>query len=179
MGMDSNRDVGTTTPDAAINLTDRIVGFLCGIGIDVHEETLADSFLPGVRIVDGGLRFDRKILRWPGDLLHEAGHIAVVPAPWRATLNDALEDQVDLPHVSEIEATAWAFAAITHLGLDPSVLFHEGGYGGKSAGLIMTYSLGIYPGCFGLAQAGMTLIGQDALRAGLPAYPHMIRWLRE
>ena len=178
--MDVNREIGLIKSNASTNLIDRIVSFLTDIGIQVQEEAFAaDAFLPGVRIVDGGLRFDRATLRWPGDLLHEAGHIAVVPATWRASLNDALQGQVELPHAGEVEATAWAFAAITHLALDPSVLFHEGGYGGKSAGLILTYSLGIYPGCFGLAQAGMTLIGEDALRAGLPAYPHMIRWRRE
>ncbi len=55
-------------------------------------------------------------------------------------------------------------------------MFHEGGYHGNSAGLILTYSMGVYPCIHGLVQAGMTL---SAPADGVPAYPHMIRWLRE
>lgn len=169
---------GDTAP-AMDRATDRIVSFLRAIGIDVRESRFAEpSFLPGVRIVDGGLRVDRDALRWPGDLLHEAGHIAVVPAPARALLNDALEAQQEIEHGGEVEATAWAYAAIVHLGLDPAVLFHEGGYRGQSAALIRTFSFGVYPGSFGLARAGMTVIGQEATRAGIPPYPHMTQWLR-
>lgn len=159
--------------------TDRIIHFLRGIGVAVRETNFASaSFLPGVRIVDGGLHVDRVALRWPGDLLHEAGHLAVVPASARTALNDALEAQQKIEHGGEVEATAWAYAAVVHLGLDPAVLFHEGGYHGQSAALIRTFSYGVYPGSFGLAQAGMTLIGQDAVHAGIPPYPHMTQWLR-
>jgi hypothetical protein len=59
------------------------------------------------------------------------------------------------------------------------VLFHDGGYRGRSAGLITTYGYGVYPGAFGLAQAGMTLAGADASLAGVRPYPAMTRWLRE
>lgn len=154
-----------------------IVEFLSRIGIPVRAGTVpADSFLPGLRIVDGGLIYDPAALQWPGDLLHEAGHIATVPAANRACLNDALADAPASPHGGEVEATAWAFAALTHLGLPPDLLFHEGGYHGHSAGLVMTYSMGVYPGVHGLVQAGMTLAAPSD---GVPAYPHMLRWLRE
>ncbi|HWS25661.1 MAG TPA: hypothetical protein VN259_03725 [Xanthomonadales bacterium] len=156
-----------------------LVDFLNGIGIGAYEGAVpVDSFLPGLRIVDGCLIYDRAALRWPGDLLHEAGHIATVPAAMRAGLNDALADAPESPHGGEAEATAWAFAALTHLRLPLSVLFHEGGYHGKSAGLILTYSAGVYPGCHGLLQAGMALGAADAARAGVQPYPHLIRWLR-
>jgi hypothetical protein len=79
----------------------------------------------------------------------------------------------------EVEATAWAYAASVALGLDPAVLFHEGGYHGRSASLVMTYALGVYPGCKGLADNGMTLVGDQARRAGVAPYPHMQRWLRQ
>ncbi len=79
----------------------------------------------------------------------------------------------------QAEATAWAYAAIVHLGLAPSVLFHEGGYHGKSARLITTFAYGGYPGSFSLAQAGMTLLGAEAILASTPPYPHMTQWLRD
>lgn len=165
---------------AAMDQTaDLIFNFLRDIGIDVQEQSFAEpSFLPGVRIVDGGLRVDRNALRWPGDLLHEAGHLAVVPTSMRHTLSDALDTQQEVEHGGEVEATAWAYAAIVHLGLDPALLFHAGGYHGQSDALILTFALGVYPGSFGLSQAGMTLTGPEAARANMPPYPHMTHWLR-
>jgi hypothetical protein len=157
-----------------------ILAFLAEIGLPVSEGNVpADSFLPGIRVSRGCLVLDRAALRWPGDLLHEAGHLAVTPSTLRSTLDDALEGHGSVPHAGEMEATAWAYAAVAHLRLDPSVLFHDGGYRGQSAGLIRTYGYGVYPGSFGLAQAGMTLVGADAATAGRPPYPAMTRWLRE
>ena len=77
-------------------------------------------------------------------------------------------------HGGEVEATAWAWAATVALGLAPSVLFHEGGYHGRSAGLVQMFSLGVYPGAHGLVKAGLAAAAGDG-----PAYPAMRRWLRE
>lgn len=157
-----------------------ITGFLSGIGITVTEGPVpANSFLPGLCIVNGTIVYDIAALRWPGDLLHEAGHIATMPSALRHLLNDTLQESISAPHAGEVEATAWAYAAIVHLGLSPSVLFHVEGYDGRSESLIMTYTHGVYPGCFGLSQAGMTLLGTEAQLAAVPPYPHMVRWLRE
>jgi hypothetical protein len=159
---------------------DVILAFLDEIRIVAREGIVPpDSFLPGIRIAGGCLVFDRAALRWPGDLLHEAGHIATTPPSLRASLDDALAGSDSVPHAGEVEATAWAYAAIVHLQLDPAVLFHEGGYRGHSEGLIRSYGFGVYPGAFGLAQAGMTLVGSEAQSRGLPPYPRMTRWLRE
>ena len=160
-------------------LLDTIVSFLKGVGISVREGLVPEpSFLPGIRVYGGELILDRALLRWPGDLLHEAGHIAVAPAALRLTLSDGVEVLASVPHASEAEVTAWAFAAIRHLRLDPAVLFHAGGYRGHSAGLIHTFTHGVYPGAFGLAQAGMTFVGPDAVCRGVLTYPAMNLWLR-
>jgi hypothetical protein len=157
-----------------------IVDFLTDIGIPAHEGPVANgSFLPGLCIENGALVYDIAALRWPGDLLHEAGHIATMPAALRGMLHDSLEQLPTVAHASEIEATAWAYAAVVHLGIEASVLFHPDGYHGKSSELIATYSLGVYPGCFGLAQAGMTLLDAEAASAAVAPYPHMIKWLRD
>jgi hypothetical protein len=158
--------------------TIKIVAFLNSIGIPVREGPVAaDSFLPGLSIINGSLVYDRLSLQWPGDLLHEAGHIATTPTSMRAVLNDSLEPSALVQHAGEAEATAWAYAATVYLGLAPSVLFHLGEYHGKSSSLIATYSCGVYPGCYGLSQAGMTLLGVDA--TSTPPYPHMTQWLRD
>jgi hypothetical protein len=158
--------------DAAA-VTQTLLDFLAGIGITVSEGAVpADSFLPGIRLVAGTLVVDRAALRWPGDLLHEAGHIATTPAALRASLDDQLADDPAIAHRGEAEATAWAWAALTQLALPAELLFHEGGYHGHSAGLALTYAMGVYPGATGLAQAGMTRLG------GEDGYPRMQRWLR-
>ncbi len=158
---------------------DIIVGFLDAIGIAARPGTVADdAFLPAIRIENGGLVFDAQQLRWPGDLLHEAGHIAVTPPAGRPGLGDALAAAEAAPHGGEVEAMAWSWAAAVHLGLAPEVLFHPEGYKGQSVGLMLTYSQGVYPGAFGLAQTGMTLVGAAAVAAGVAPYPNMLRWLR-
>ena len=156
-----------------------ILGFLADIGIPARRgDVPADSFLPGVQIANGGLVVDPLRLRWPGDVLHEAGHIAVTPAPQRAALNGALDGAEASPHGGEVEAIAWSWAALLHLGLEPELLFHPEGYKGQSAGLLLSYSLGVCPGAAGLAQAGMTSVGTSAVASGVNPYPAMRRWLR-
>lgn len=155
-----------------------IVDFLNGIGIDTREGPVpAASFLPGVRIERGGLVYDRA-MPWPGDLLHEAGHIATAPAALRPGLSDDVGLPDSVPHATEAEATAWAYAAVRHLGLDPAVLFHAGGYHGASGQLLATYGAGVYLGAAGLAHAGLTTVGGGVPADGAARYPAMLRWLR-
>lgn len=159
--------------------TDDILDFLRGIGIPVHEAPVSDdAFLPGIRVEAGTLVVDRSRLTWPADLLHEAGHIAVTPGSERHRLSGDLHEATSAPHAGEVEATAWAWAAAMALRLEPSALFHAGGYHGKSEALILTFSMGVYPGAHGLAQAGMTRVGEAAKVAGVAPYPHMVNWLR-
>ena len=56
----------------------KILGFLTEIGIVVNEKTLPDdTFLPGLELGPSCIYVDYKKLKYPGDLLHEAGHLAV------------------------------------------------------------------------------------------------------
>jgi hypothetical protein len=160
-------------------LIDPIVAFLRSIGIDVIEGSVAnDSFLPGLHISSGRMLFDRIRLLWPGDLLHEAGHIAVTPAAERSALNADVALRENSSHDGEVESIAWSYAAALALGLDPSVVFHSAGYRGHSEGLLRTYSLGVYPGVAGLEAWGMTLGAAAARKRGVPPYPNMLCWLR-
>ena len=47
-----------------------------------------DGFLPGIQIVNGVMLIDPDRLAGSGDVLHEAGHIVIVPSRWRSTLGD-------------------------------------------------------------------------------------------
>ncbi len=96
-----------------LSTLDSILAFLDEIKLLASEGVVPpDSCLPGIRVSRGMLVFDRATLRWPGDLLHEAGHIAVTPSSLRAALDDALDSSDSVPHAGEAEATAWAYVAI-------------------------------------------------------------------
>jgi hypothetical protein len=157
-----------------------IVDFIADIGLTISEETLpVDTFLPGVALRDGGLVVDPAALVWPGDLLHEAGHLAVLPAAIRGRANDDLADEAGVDHAGELEAMAWAWAAVVELGLPPEVLIHEGGYNGKSRDLLQMYTFGVYPGLQGLCATGMTAAPGFAPEPLPVRYPQMLRWLRD
>lgn len=161
-------------------LTRRIVEFLIDVGIEVESGCLeGESFLPGIHVEGGRILVDESKLVYPGDLLHEAGHLAVAPG----NVRHSLSGEVAIPDADmnavEAQATAWAYAAIVHLSLDPRVLFHAGGYEGKSERLIHTYAAGVYPGAYGLQLAGMTTSGDAARQSGVAPYPHMLKWLRD
>ncbi len=157
-----------------------IVDFIAGIGLPIAEAALPDgTFLPGIAIRDGGLVVDPAKLAWPGDLLHEAGHLAVLPTALRPTAHDDLVDEADVEHAGELEAMAWAWAAVVELGLPPEVLIHDGGYNGKSRDLLQMYAFGVYPGLQGLCAAGLTAAPGFAPEPLPVRYPQMLRWLRE
>lgn len=166
-------------PSPTRDLTERLLQFLRGIGITVEETRLTDTcFLPGIEIFEGRLRVDVTRLQWPADLLHEAGHLAVLPPELRTRQSGALHDCEHVPHAGEAEATAWAYAAARAIGVPAEVLFHDGGYHGRGKALAMTFSLGVYPGLHGLMQAGMAHGLAQARELGTQPYPHMRHWLR-
>lgn len=161
-------------------LFERIRIFLCSIGIDVVAvEICANTFLPGIAVKDGKLLVDVDKLLFPGDLLHEAGHLAVVPKNLRERLNDEIEVPEFNAELLEIEAIAWSYAACLHLAIDPEIVFHEGGYRGKSKALLQNFELGIYLGIDGLENSGLTLTPRTAERLGEKPYPDMIKWCRD
>lgn len=159
-----------TDPTAA-----RIVGFLREIGLEVVAGDLpGPTFLPGIQIRDGKLLVDEARLLYPGDLLHEAGHLALTPADKRPTVSDNVGDDLG----EEIGAIAWSYAALVHLGLDASVVFHDAGYRGSARAFIDNFAAGRYVGVPLLQWMDLTLEERPAREQGLPPYPHMLCWLR-
>jgi len=153
-------------------LVGRIVAFLRQVGIPVEVTTLDhETFLPGVAVAGAGLRVDPARLAWPGDLLHEAGHVAVGDP-------DRRDQGVSDDPGEEMAALAWSFAAATHMGLDASVPFHEGGYRGGGGTLVEMFSQGGYVGVPMLAMWGLTVEPHRAKATGERPFPHMLAWRR-
>ena len=162
------------TDEAKDETIRRIAVFLGSIGIGATQEAPGDdSFLPGLAVRKGRVVYDRERLAWPGDLLHEAGHIAVSDPAVRSHL-----DQVGDDPGEEMGAIAWSWAAALASGIAPDVLFHPGGYRGASPAFIANFGAGRYFGVPILASHGMTREPHVARREGRPGYPQMIRWLR-
>ena len=154
-------------------LTERLAGFVREIGINVRAAELPDgTFLPGLDIRDGGILVDEARLAHPGDILHEAGHLAVTAAGERNAPTLAPTDG------DEMAALAWSYAALKHLALDPAVVFHPQGYKGGSASLIEAFNGPGGPGLPLLQWYGMTAAPKAAAEQGVAPYPHMSRWLR-
>lgn len=147
-----------------------IVGFLRDVGIAVEATTLAvDGFLPAMTVREGRLLYDPDRLQWPGDLLHEAGHIAVTDPAIRATVSEFASDGGD-----EMAAIAWSYAAALAIGIDPRVVFHDHGYRGDGQWLAETFAGGSYIGLPMLQYYGLARFPQDDGES----FPAMIKWLR-
>lgn len=161
---------------SASEITDTIAAFLASLGLRVEFGPVPeDTFLPGILVIGGGLRIDRARLRHPGDLLHEAGHLAVLPRGQR----EAPDLVIGPEPAEEIGAIAWSYAAARHLDVPLEVLFHAEGYRGGSGNLIAAFSGGSYIGAPLLDYYGLTLDPHRVRRTGDDVYPRMIRWLRE
>lgn len=164
-------------------VTQSIVAFLQEIGLEIAPAVLnEETFLPGIEVNAGRLLIDETKLLYPGDLLHEAGHLAMLSSTQRAQAGGQLAPVGDEPAnetVIEAAAIAWSFAALTWLKLDPTVVFHPYGYRGQAAALLFGYQMGVYPGAPALAAAGLTLLVAEARQQGVPSYPSMLKWLRD
>ena len=157
------------------DVTDLIIGFLREIGLTVSETELGDeAFLPGILVSSGELLIDRSRLKYPGDLLHEAGHLAVVPAEQRTCLSGKVDLGAGPMDPYEAAAVAWSYAAALHLNLDPRLVLHADGYMGMGERLLSNFQLGVYLGLPPLIDAGLT---RSPLSAGRGSYPSMIKWL--
>lgn len=151
--------------------TAAILAFLASIGIPVEARALPDdTFLPGMALVDGVLCYDPGRRYEPGDLLHEAGHLAV------AAPEDRAAGPVQGDGGEEMAAIAWSYAAARAIGLPTEWLFHADGYLGGAQALIDNFEAGRWIGVPLLYCYDMTY--QTAAPDGTPGYPHMVRWVR-
>lgn len=155
--------------------------FLHKIGIQTFLKPLdEETFLPGLKIESGHISIDLNRLKYPGDILHEAGHIAVVSPEKRIKLNGNIGEDNPNAMGDEIAAILWSFAAVKALGLPEEIVFHEDGYKGCSDWHIANFKVEKnYIGLPLLEWMGMAASKEKAAELGILPFPYMQKWLRE
>ena len=154
-------------------LTERLAAFVCDIGLPVRAAALpADTLLPGLDIRDGAIVVDEARLAHPGDILHEAGHLAVADPAERGA------PRLSPSPGDEMASIAWSYAALRHLDLDPAIVFHAEGYKGGAAAIIKNFAAGQYFGVPLLEYYAMSYEPRRAAEKGVAPFPHMLRWVR-
>jgi hypothetical protein len=153
----------------------RIVDFIQSIGIEVNEGPMTRATLvAGIDVVMGTLLIDEANMCKPGDLLHEAAHVALTASSGRATLDGT----ADTSPAEEISAIGWTWAASRYLDIDPADTFHDEVISGNGPTLRENFVEGNYLGVPMLQYWGLTLDPKNASARGVEPYPHMVRWLR-
>ena len=147
--------------------------FLDGIGIELEAARVDGSVLPGMTVFRGRVRIDPAVPGYPGDLLHEAGHVAVCDPAKRASL-----EWLEANPGEEMAAIAWSVAAARACGIPLEVLFFDDGYLGAAESFRENFAANRTLGVPMLAWYGMTAEVHRAKERGIPAFPAMTRWLR-
>lgn len=155
---------------------EKIIQFIEEIGIPVIETELpGDCFLPGLSLNKNTILMDSQRLKYPGDLLHEAGHIAVTSEELRPLIGT---DQMEASWPTdgdEIAAILWSYAALKYLNLEPEVVFHPEGYKNQSQWLIAQFQQGNYIGLPLLEWMGFCAVPENEKPT---PFPNMLKWLR-
>jgi hypothetical protein len=169
----------------------KTVAFLSEIGITAIGRQMATGFLDHVIIENGQIFYDPDNAT-VNDILHEAGHIAVLPSSVRNKANDNLDSLYDIMckkanelfdienpdspesraylQCGETEATAWAWAAGKAIGLPEELIIGNDDYDNEGENIRLMLSLNSYYGINGLVAGNMA--------KSVRAYPEMLRWLQ-
>ena len=159
---------------------ERVLLFLQEKGIEVvFGELKENCFLPGLSIENGAIIIDKDKLKYPGDILHEAAHLAVVPSADRKTLSGPEIGKRKDHAAEEMMAIAWSYAACVHLNINPYFVFHDDGYKGGGKEIADNFSAGRYFGVPMLQFCGMSAEPHMAESLNIRPFPQMEKWLRD
>ena len=151
----------------------KLVTFVRSIGIQVQACPINwKTQFPGLEVRAGAVLVDESQLIHPGNILHEAGHIAVHDPDQR------MQPKFLPSKGEELGALAWSYAAVVHLGLGSELVFYPGSYHGWDTSLIENFAEGRYLGVPLLQRYGMAIEERFAAERGSKPYPHMLRWVR-
>ncbi len=156
----------------------KITDFIQKIGITVGFRQISEqTFLPGLLIENGTLLIDKNQLKYIGDTLHEAGHIALMTPEERKALFGSLEGQ-NHAEATEMAVIAWTYAACLEIGIDPVIVFHPDGYKGDGENILENFNHGQYFGVPILEWYGMTDRVTNTQQNNTVSYPKMLTWVR-
>lgn len=130
--------------------------------------------MPGIWVENGTLVADNATLLYPGDLLHEAGHLAVMPPERRSKATGDIASEPG----EEMAAQAWSYAAALAADIPLEVLFHDDGYRGDGPWLRELFSSGGLLGVPLLAWYGMTHLPNTEAPEDAAVFPNLSTWLR-
>ncbi|MBB4861571.1 hypothetical protein HNP46_000382 [Pseudomonas nitritireducens] len=173
----------------------QVVDFLTSIGLEVRRVAEADGFIEDVRITEGRLEITDHCS--PTNLLHEAGHLAVVPARFRHLMSDDIDfgtrEMLDIikaeghgpdsfewrsvAQASEMEAVCWQWAAGQAIGLPEELIILDEDYEGIGREVRAQLITKTHPGIKGLAHADFCKPRADLPWPGKP-YPELNYWLQ-
>jgi hypothetical protein len=154
-------------------LVNRLVDFVRSVSIEVRACTVDwKTQFPGLEIRAGAVLVDESRLLHPGNILHEAAHIAIHDPASR--YNEKFSPRKG----EELSALAWSYAGVVHLCLSSDLVFYPGSFHGWDKALIENFSEGRYAGVPLLQCNGMAVEPRLAAERGIEPYPHMLRWVR-
>ena len=157
----------------------KVLSFLDEIGIQVIEKELETSFLPGLDLGPNCIYIDFEKLLYPGDILHEAGHLAVTTSLNRSLAGTGKIEEEWPTAGEEMGAILWSFAVAKHLNLPLEFVFHPDGYKNEADWLISNFNSECYIGLPFLEWIGLTLSKERALKEQKEAFPVMQKWIRD
>lgn len=178
----------------------KVVAWLEEIGLPVERAEVGapGTFIHGIEIKNGGLRVADDA--FPGDVLHEAGHLCLLPSQFRSLADGSLtaalkalmqylrenpEGLFSYPEdplcrtalqYSDPEVTAWQYAAALHLELPEDWIFPQGSYlpeGHES--ILQRLKSNAYAGINGLQAMGWTAL--SSFSPARPKYPLLNKWV--
>ncbi len=135
----------------------------------VEKKLPNDTFLPGLSLKGNTILMDLDKLKYPGDLLHEAGHIATTEEKNRQFIGTEKLGSHWPTDGDEIATILWSYAASYHLNLDLEIVFHPNGYKNESEWLIEQFNSKNY--------IGLPLLEWMSL-CNKEEFPIMKKWLR-
>ncbi len=157
---------------------DKIVPFLESVGIEIAAKHLtASTFLPGLELGANTIYIDYTKLKYPGDILHEAGHIAVTHPQQRRLIGTSQMPPKWPDSGDEIAAILWSFAAAKYLEIPVETVFHPHGYKGSSNWYIENFSNKNYIGLPLLQWMGIAYTNEEVDNGNSP-FPVVKNWMR-
>jgi hypothetical protein len=155
-----------------------LVDFIKSIGIDIKEDKIdQETFIPGILPLSAGLIIDKDKLKHSGDLLHEAGHIAVTEESLRSQIGSDKVNENWPNDGDEIAANLWSYAVIVYLKIPIESVFHLEAYKLEAEWFIQNFTTGNYIGLPLLQWMGFCHKDKD-VDENHAGFPHMLKWLR-